>query len=219
MSNNSEAPPTKRSRVVHASTGDGTSSDDDPYWSDSDVDISLDDTGNGAQSSSQTIDVQFEAFGSGVVLSQCNRIPLNAVTVKQLRRFVRKRVCGPPTRSVRLFVGHGGAELIHGRRLLADTPLAEDLGKPIVVFRKLCTLPLRVPLLMLYAMLLELDRRCTFLLLGCWLACIVVAGRDEDVLVKFQLCDKEHAASLLGDDGRVQSLDLHDVALSGSLLR
>jgi len=143
MSQYNAAPPTKRSRVANASTGDCSPSDESE-WDYDGASLRL---GSDVHPSSETIDLQFEAFGSGVVLSRRNRVKLHANTVKRLRRFVAKYVCGVRTRSVRLFVGHGGTELANGRQLLADTPLAAQSGKPIVVFPKLCALQMRMPLL------------------------------------------------------------------------
>ena len=136
MSQYNAAPPTKRSRVANASTGDCSPSDESE-WDYDGASLRL---GSDVHPSSETIDLQFEAFGSGVVLSRRNRVKLHTNTVKRLRRFVAKCVCGARTRSVRLFVGHGGTELDDDEMLVSDSPVAVDCeDTPLVALNVLCT--------------------------------------------------------------------------------
>jgi len=86
--------------------------------------------------------VQVEAFGSGVVLHEALSVAVDA-TVGELRRRALSVVALPPrTRTVRLFVGHGGAELDDDAKLVSDTAIAagEIDETPLVLFPTLCTL-------------------------------------------------------------------------------
>ena len=85
-----------------------------------------------------TIGVPVEAFGSGVVLHPGLPIGLD-VTVRKLRRRLRGFACPPTTRTVRLFVGHGGEELADEGLLIGDTVLAAEQDKPLVIFPVMCT--------------------------------------------------------------------------------
>ena len=86
--------------------------------------------------------LQVEAFGSGVVLHNGLRVSLGA-TVAELRQLVLLNAAlAPRTRSVRLFVGHGGTELDDDYAKLASIPAvsaAELTEKPLVAFPTLCT--------------------------------------------------------------------------------
>ena len=88
------------------------------------------------------IHVQVEAFGSGVLLHDGLTVSLDA-TVADLRQLVRSSARLPPrTRTMRLFVGHGGAELSDDDAKLASIPAlaaGECDGTPLVVFPTLCT--------------------------------------------------------------------------------
>ena len=88
------------------------------------------------------IHVQVEAFGSGVLLHDGLTVYLDA-TVADLRQLVRSSARLPPrTRTMRLFVGHGGAELSDDDAKLAAIPAlaaGECDGTPLVVFPTLCT--------------------------------------------------------------------------------
>ena len=88
------------------------------------------------------IHVQVEAFGSGVLLHDGLTVSLDA-TVADLRQLVRSSARLPPrTRTMRLFVGHGGAELSDDDAKLAAIPAlaaGECDGTPLVVFPTLCT--------------------------------------------------------------------------------
>ena len=87
------------------------------------------------------IHVQLEAFGSGLLLHEGLAIPLN-MPVGDFRKLVLTDVELPPqTRTVRLFVGHGGTELVDDSPRVIDTALAAEGGsKPVVVFPVSCTL-------------------------------------------------------------------------------
>ena len=84
------------------------------------------------------IHVKVEAFGSGTVLHEGLAVFWGA-TVADLRKTVLARVALPPrTRTVRLFVGHGGKELDDDdTRVDADAAALAD--QPLVVFPTLCT--------------------------------------------------------------------------------
>mgnify|MGYP006883392848 FL=1 len=91
--------------------------------------------------SSDKLHVPVEAFGSGVVLHDGLSVPLDA-TVADLRQLVLSSTAGPlRTRTLRLFVGHGGSELTHDAMPIAESELATELDEPepLVVFRTLCT--------------------------------------------------------------------------------
>jgi len=63
------------------------------------------------------------------------------MTVGGARALVRAQAKLPlRTRSIRLFVGHGGTELDDDALLVADSALATDDALPLVVFPTLCTL-------------------------------------------------------------------------------
>lgn len=84
--------------------------------------------------------VAVEAFGSGVVLHA--GLAVSAGTpVGDLRRLIMTTISFPPrTRTVRLFVGHGGAELDNDVVFVAATPLMDpDPDNPLVVFPVMCT--------------------------------------------------------------------------------
>ena len=84
--------------------------------------------------------IQVESFGSGAILHSGLKIPFDK-TVGDLRKLVLSNVSLPPrTRAVRLFVGHGGAELDNDASLISDTRIAVDFdNKPLVPFAELCT--------------------------------------------------------------------------------
>ena len=80
-----------------------------------------------------------EAFGSGVLLNAELEVAAPA-TVGDLRSRVLGSVALPPkTRTVRMFVGHGGVELDSDAMLVATSMLANDPSKPLVVFPLMCT--------------------------------------------------------------------------------
>jgi len=82
--------------------------------------------------------VQVEAFGSGVMLHDGIAIAADK-TVGDLRALVSSSIVLPPrTRTVRLFVDHGGAELDNDETPMSSVAEALDT-KPIVVFPTLCT--------------------------------------------------------------------------------
>jgi len=84
--------------------------------------------------------VAVEAFGSGVLLHP--GLPVSpGATVGDLRRIVMASVPLPPrTRTMRLFAGHGGAELDNDEAVLTASPLLEtDSDNPVVVFPVACT--------------------------------------------------------------------------------
>lgn len=95
-----------------------------------------------AAAARKEIFVQVEAFGSGVVLHVALNVDLGG-TVGVLRNHVRSSVKLPAdTRTVRLFLGHGGAELTNDAALVSDTPLFDELvgaENPLVVFPFVCT--------------------------------------------------------------------------------
>ena len=87
------------------------------------------------------VHVQVEAFGSGTILHAGLDIPSNK-SVGDLRQLVLSSIKRPPrTRTVRLFVGHGGTELDNDdESLLSGSLAAEDLDTtPLVVFPVKCT--------------------------------------------------------------------------------
>jgi len=88
------------------------------------------------------INVQVEAFGSGVLLHDGLAVSLDA-TVADLRQLALSNARLPPrTRSLRLFVGHGGTELDNSDAKLASIPAlaaGECDDTPLVVFPTLCT--------------------------------------------------------------------------------
>jgi len=89
------------------------------------------------------IHVQVEAFGSGVLLHDGLAVSLEA-TIAELQQLVLSSARLPPrTRTVRLFVGHGGTELDDSDAKLASIPslvAAEADGTPLVVFPTMCKL-------------------------------------------------------------------------------
>ena len=97
------------------------------------------DSRSGSHADNVDVRLRVEAFGSGVVLHEGLGVALNA-TVGVLRQLVRSSVTlSHRTRSIRLFVGHGGAELDDDATLIANTPLATNVDhKPLVAFPKLC---------------------------------------------------------------------------------
>ena len=88
------------------------------------------------------IHVQVEAFGSGVLLHDGLTVYLDA-TVADLRQLVRSSARLPPrTRTMRLFVGHGGTEMDDSEMKIASIPAlaaGECDDTPLVVFPTLCT--------------------------------------------------------------------------------
>jgi len=85
--------------------------------------------------------VQVEAFGSGAILHGGITIP-STNSVGDLRQLVLSSIKLPPrTRTVRLFVGHGGTELEKDdESLLSGSPAAVDLDTtPLAVFPVTCT--------------------------------------------------------------------------------
>jgi len=85
--------------------------------------------------------VRVEAFGSGKILHGGLDIPSNN-SVGDLRELVLSSIKLPPrTRTVRLFVGHGGTELEKDdEALLSGSLAAVDLDTtPLVVFPVTCT--------------------------------------------------------------------------------
>ena len=85
--------------------------------------------------------VQVEAFGSGAILHGGIDVPSNK-SVGDLRELVVSSIKLPPrTRTVRLFVGHGGTELDNDdETLLSESLAAVDWDTtPLVVFPVQCT--------------------------------------------------------------------------------
>ena len=84
--------------------------------------------------------VQIEAFGSGVVLHPGLRVPFHK-RLGEFRKLVFSSIVLPTrTRSIRLFIGHGGSELHDEDTLISDTPLAAAFhNTPLVVFPTVCT--------------------------------------------------------------------------------
>jgi len=82
-----------------------------------------------------------EAFGSGVLLLPDLAVSTDQ-TVGDLRQSVFSAVnCPSNTRSIRLFVGHGGTELDNDTLLVADSAIAGEDDKPLVMFPTICTSP------------------------------------------------------------------------------
>jgi len=94
------------------------------------------DDGNKPQQPKRFIPI--EAFGSGLLLHPGLPVSLSS-TVGELRELVGSDLCPPKTRTVRLFVGHGGTELEDDNMRIADTPMAaDDFDKPVVVVTTQC---------------------------------------------------------------------------------
>ena len=84
--------------------------------------------------------VAIEAFGSGVLL-HAGLAVARTITVRELKSRVKANVsCPARTRTVRLFVGHGGTELDDDELLVAVSPLAENPSRPLVMFPVACKL-------------------------------------------------------------------------------
>ena len=81
--------------------------------------------------------VQVEAFGSGVLLHEGFAVPLDE-TVADLRQRIKSDLCTARTRTVRLFVGHGGKELDDDDVHVAESLLAVAVDEPLVIFRIMC---------------------------------------------------------------------------------
>ena len=84
--------------------------------------------------------VHVEAFGSGAILHAGLDIPSNK-SVGDLRHLVLSsiRPLPPRTRSIRLFVGHGGTELDNDETSLSGSLAAVDLdATPLVAFPVSC---------------------------------------------------------------------------------
>jgi len=92
------------------------------------------------QVGSDPFNVQLESFGSGVLLHDCIDVEPEQ-TVGDLRKKVMSSVVLPPrTRTVRLFVGHGGAELGDDAVPISNTAIAAEVeSKSLVVFFVRCT--------------------------------------------------------------------------------
>ena len=89
----------------------------------------------------RNVRVQVEAFGSGAILHGGLDVPTNK-PVGDLRKLVLSSIKLPPrTRTVRLFVGHGGTELDKDdEALLSGSLAAVDLDTtPLVAFPVPCT--------------------------------------------------------------------------------
>jgi len=139
---------------ARARKGDVSScSDDESSTSDSDDESSTSDQPTEALLSECVADTQadasaaaapelyvaIEAFGSGVLLHAGLAVP-PATTVGDLRQLVLTHAQLPPaTRTVRLFVGHGGAELTNDAMSVAKSAMCDlDADNTLVVFPKMC---------------------------------------------------------------------------------
>ena len=143
--------------------------------------------------------VAIEAFGSGVLLHAGLTVP-PATTVRDLRQLVLTRAQLPPgTRTVRLFVGHGGAELTNDAMLVATSAMrnlaADDA---LVVFPRPCTschsIALRPCIYLRFTWTTTCKPRHV------WNSTVVCAclnsGRDEEVLVTCRWCTKRDVATV-----------------------
>ena len=83
--------------------------------------------------------ISVEAFGSGAVLHADLAVPSNK-TVGDLRTLLLSASALPPrTRTLRLFVGHGGIELRDDGILLSETAItANSDEQPLVMFPQQC---------------------------------------------------------------------------------
>jgi len=140
MEGHSDAAPTKRTRLPFAdeAAAPGTTSCTDAASSAIGplVQPSL-----SAADAPRDVCVQVEAFGSGIILHAGLDIPSNK-SVGDLRQLALSSIKLPPrTRTVRLFVGHGGTELDNDdETLLSGSLAAADLDTtPLVVFPVTCT--------------------------------------------------------------------------------
>ena len=143
MKNQSDAPPTKRTRLLYAvdaavkcaeSAATGTDAASSAIGPVMPPERNTDDA-------PRNVRVQVEAFGSGAILHGGLDIPTNK-SVGDLRELVLSSIKLPPrTRAVRLFVGHGGTELDEDdEALLSGSLAAVDLDTtPLVAFPVPCT--------------------------------------------------------------------------------
>mgnify|MGYP000297473214 CR=1 FL=1 len=92
------------------------------------------------QTGAKPIRLQIEAFGSGVVLHSGLDVAPD-LTVRDLKSLVVSCTLLPPrTRTVRLFLGHGGTELTDDSTLLSSFPKVLECNcTPLVVFPIVCT--------------------------------------------------------------------------------
>ena len=143
METDSDAPPTKRTRLPSADEAAAPGTQTAAPGTDA-ASCAI---GPSAQPSLSAADsprdvyVQVEAFGSGAILHAGLDIPSNN-SVGDLRELVLSSIKLPPrTRTVRLFVGHGGTELEKDdEALLSGSLAAVDLDTtPLVVFPVTCT--------------------------------------------------------------------------------
>ena len=148
METDSDAPPTKRTRLPSAdeAAAAGAQTAAAPGTA-SCTDATSSAIGPLAQpllsvaDAPRDVHVQVEAFGSGTILHAGLDIPSNN-SVGDLRQLVLSSIKRPPrTRTVRLFVGHGGTELDNDdESLLSRSLAAADLDTtPLVVFPVTCT--------------------------------------------------------------------------------
>ena len=147
METDSDAPPTKRTRLPSADEAGAPGAQTAAPGTASCTDAASRAIGPLAQPSLSAADaprdvrVQVEAFGSGAILHGGLDIPSNK-SVGDLRELVLASIKLPPrTRTVRLFLGHGGSELDNDcETLLSESLAAVDLDTtPLVAFPVPCT--------------------------------------------------------------------------------
>ena len=143
METDSDAPPTKRTRLPSADEAAAPGTQTAAPGTDAAscaIGPLVQPTLNAA-GAPRDVRVQVEAFGSGTILHEGLDIPSNK-SVGDLRELVLSSIKLPPrTSTVRLFVGHGGTELdINDDTLLSGSLAAVDLDTtPLVVFPVICT--------------------------------------------------------------------------------
>ena len=150
MENHSDAPPTKRTRLPSADEAPAPgapAAGPGAQTAAPGTDVASSAMGPLMQPALSTDDaprdirVQVEAFGSGAILHGGLDVPTNK-SVGDLRELVLSSIKLPPrTRTVRLFVGHGGTELDKDdQALLSGSLAAVDLDTtPLVAFPVICT--------------------------------------------------------------------------------
>jgi len=154
MENQSDAPPTKRTRLLAAVAAAATCAQSAAHGAHTaapGTDAANSATGplllpaQNTDDAPRDVRVQIEAFGSGAILHGGLDVPTDK-TVGDLRELVLFSIKLPPrTRTVRLFVGHGGTELDNDdEALLSGSLAAVDLDTtPLVMFPVPCTCVLR----------------------------------------------------------------------------
>ena len=142
---NHSAPPTKRTRLLSAveaaAPGAQTAAPGTDAASSAIGPLPLVQPLLSTDDAPRDVRVQFEAFGSGVILHRGLDVPTNK-SVGDLRELVLASIKLPPrTRTVRLFFGHGGSELNNDdEALLSGSLAAADFNTtPLVAFPVPCT--------------------------------------------------------------------------------